>query len=61
MFKPLLSAINEAGGGKAFADNGTLEGGSMGMTGGVVKAYVVADEMTNTQDRLSKIRRRATI
>jgi|LUMP01.1.fsa_nt_gb hypothetical protein len=61
MFKPLLSAINEAGGGSAFADNGTLEGGSMGMTGGVVKAYVVADEMTNTQDRLSKIRRRATI
>jgi len=61
MFRPLLSAINEAGGGTAFADSGTIEGGTMGVTGGTVKAYVVADEMSNSQDRLSKIRRRATI
>lgn len=61
MFRPLLSAINEAGGGTAFADSGTIEGGTMGVTGGTVKAYVVADEMSNSQDRLTKIRRRATI
>tara|TARA_R100000655_G_scaffold1600_4_gene6043 strand:- start:1051 stop:2787 length:1737 start_codon:yes stop_codon:yes gene_type:complete len=61
MFKPLLSAINEAGGGAAFADKSSISTQSQGITGGVVKAFVVADEMTNTQDRLTKIRRRATI
>jgi len=61
MFKPLLSAINEAGGGSAFADKSSISTQSQGITGGVVKAFVVADEMTNTQDRLTKIRRRATI
>lgn len=61
MFKPLLSAINEAGGGTAFADKSSIDSQSQGITGGVVKAFVVADEMTNTQDRLTKIRRRATI
>ncbi len=61
MFKPLLSAINEAGGGTAFADKSSISTQSQGITGGVVKAFVVADEMTNTQDRLTKIRRRATI
>tara|TARA_Y100001937_G_C7114560_1_gene329458 strand:+ start:213 stop:1970 length:1758 start_codon:yes stop_codon:yes gene_type:complete len=61
MFKPLLSAINEAGGGSAFADKSSISTQSQGITGGVVKAFVVADEMSNTQDRLTKIRRRATI
>ena len=61
MFKPLLSAINEAGGGSAFADKSSISTQSQGITGGVVKAFVVADEMTNTQDRLTKIRRKATI
>ena len=61
MFKPLLSSINQAGGGVAFADGGTLDTGSAGLTTGIVKAYVVADEMTNEQDRLSNIRRKATI
>ena len=28
---------------------------------GIVKAFVVADEMTNEQDRLNNIRRKATI
>jgi hypothetical protein len=28
---------------------------------GVVKAFVVADDMTKQQDKLSKIRRKATI
>jgi len=57
MFKPLLSTINEAGGGRAFAGND----GSGGNTSGVVKAFVVADDMTNEQDKLTKIRRKATI
>lgn len=61
MFKPLLSNINKAGGGVGFADGGTLDNGSGGMTGGVVKAYVVADEMTTQQERVAKIRRKATI
>lgn len=57
MFKPLLSTINQAGGGRAFAGNE----GSGGQTQGVVKAFVVADDMTNEQDKLTKIRRKATI
>ena len=61
MFKPLLSSINQAGGGVGFADGGTLDTGSAGMTTGIVKAFVVADEMTNEQDRLTNIRRKASI
>jgi len=57
MFKPLLSAINEAGGGRSFASGEGVGGTTMG----VVKAFVVADDMTNQQDKLSKIRRKATI
>jgi|TARA_R100000084_G_scaffold107339_1_gene67128 actin-related protein len=61
MFRPVLSAINEAGGGRGFADGGTLDEGLGGITTGTVKAYVVSDEMTNNQERLAKIRRKATI
>jgi len=57
MFKPLLSAINEAGGGRAFASGEGVGGSTMG----VVKAFVVADDMTKQQDKISKIRRKATI
>ena len=57
MFKPLLSAINEAGGGRSFATNEGVGGTTMG----VVKAFVVADDMTKQQDKMSKIRRKATI
>lgn len=57
MFKPLLSAINEAGGGRSFASGE----GVGGTTLGVVKAFVVADDMTKQQDKMSKIRRKATI
>ena len=32
-----------------------------GVTTGVVKAFVVADDMTKEQDKLTKIRRKATI
>ena len=59
MFKPLLSAINQAGGGRGF--DGTMDEGSGGMTTGVVKAFVVSDDITNQQDKLTKIRRKATI
>jgi len=57
MFKPILSAINEAGGGRSFATGD----GTGGATPGVVKAFVVADDMTRQQDKLTKIRRKATI
>ena len=57
MFKPILSAINEAGGGRSFAAGD----GSSGTTLGAIKAFVVADDMTKQQDKLSKIRRKATI
>ena len=57
MFKPILSAINEAGGGRSFATGD----GTGGATAGVVKAFVVADDMTKQQDKLTKIRRKATI
>ena len=57
MFKPLLSAINEAGGGRAFAGND----GVGGSTAGVVKAFVVSDDMSKQQNKLTKIRRIATI
>ncbi len=57
MFKPLLSAMNEAGGGRAFAGSE----GVGGTTSGVVKAFVVADDMSREQDKLTKIRRKATI
>tara|TARA_R100000654_G_scaffold14456_1_gene31096 strand:- start:1137 stop:2852 length:1716 start_codon:yes stop_codon:yes gene_type:complete len=59
MFTPLLSQINEAGGGRAF-DSG-LDTSANGMTTGVVKAFVVTDDITNSQDKLTKIRRKATI
>jgi hypothetical protein len=57
MFKPLLSAINEAGGGRSFASGEGVGGSTMG----VVKAFVVADDMTKQQDKMNKIRRKATI
>ncbi len=61
MFKPLLSAINEAGGGRRFADGGIVGGDTGGMSTGTVKAFVVADDVTKTQNRLSKIRRKSTL
>lgn len=59
MFRPLLSSINEAGGGRGF--DGGLDESSNGMTTGVVKAFVVSDDITNSQNKLNKIRRKATI
>jgi hypothetical protein len=60
MFLPLLSQINSAGGGDDFAASGDTalqsEAGAP-----VVKAYVLADDMSSNQDRLNKIRRRSTL
>ena len=61
MFKPVLSAINEAGGGVGFANGGTLDTGSGGLTIGAVKAFVVTDDITDSQQGLEKIRQKAKI
>ncbi len=66
MFQPLLSAMNVAGGGVGFARGG-VAGGSVQQLAGQVqqftrpqKAFVVTDEMTNSQNQLANIRRKAT-
>lgn len=61
MFKPILSKINEAGGGRKFADGGTLDDGGAVGTLGLVKAFVVTDEVNDSQNQLEKIRTTATI
>tara|TARA_R100001440_G_scaffold3260_1_gene8179 strand:+ start:7686 stop:9512 length:1827 start_codon:yes stop_codon:yes gene_type:complete len=61
MFKPLLSALNEAGGGVGFAEGGTLDTSLGGNTIGAVKAFVVTDDITESQNSLQKIRQKATI
>jgi len=61
MFKPLLSAINQAGGGVGFANGGTLDTSVGGNTIGAVKAFVVTDDITNSQNSLEEIRKKATI
>ncbi len=61
MFKPILSAINQAGGGVGFASGGTLDTGSGGMTIGAVKAFVVTDDITDSQKGLETIRQKAQI
>ena len=53
------------GGGAATTPAPQMMSGAFDLTGGVapepVKAFVVTDEMTNSQNQLSNIRRRATI
>jgi hypothetical protein len=62
MYRPLLSSINQAGGGIGFAEGGQIGGYDMpDMSNQIVKAYVVTDEMTESQDLLAKIRKRATL
>lgn len=56
MFRGALSSMNVAGGGVAFAGESDGEAG-----GGVIKTYVLSDEMTSAQDRDSKIKRRSSI
>tara|TARA_R110002020_G_scaffold136141_2_gene303813 strand:+ start:5188 stop:7104 length:1917 start_codon:yes stop_codon:yes gene_type:complete len=56
MFRGALSSMNVAGGGVSFAGEDDNNSG-----GGVVKAYVLNDEMTSAQDRTAKIKRRSSI
>lgn len=66
MFKPLLSAINVAGGGVSFARGGVAGASENNLVQNVgrfmqpQKAFVVTDEMTNSQNQLANIRRKAT-
>lgn len=64
MFQPLLSAMNVAGGGVGFARGGVAGGSSISTNASAfmspVKTYVVTDEMTNSQNQLASIRRKAT-
>ena len=62
---PFSSNINVAGGGVGFARGGATTP-DMGraldmMAPEPVKAYVITDEMTNSQSRLNKIRRKASV
>ena len=56
MFRGALSSMNVAGGGVAFSGESDGAAG-----GGVIKTYVLSDEMTSAQDRDSKIKRRSSI
>lgn len=64
MFQPLLSAMNVAGGGVGFARGGVAGGSSIPTNASAflspVKTFVVTDEMTNSQNQLASIRRKAT-
>ena len=44
-----------------FADGGTLDTSVGGQTFGAIKAFVVTDDITDSQDSLEKIRQKATI
>lgn len=64
-FRPLLSSINTAGGGIGFARGGATSqdiGSALKMvTPETPRAYVITDDMSNSQDRLNKIRRKASL
>lgn len=64
MFQPLLSAMNVAGGGVGFARGGVAGGSSIATNVPNMlqptKTFVVTDEMTNSQNQLASIRRKAT-
>jgi chemotaxis protein histidine kinase CheA len=70
MFKPLLSTINAIGGGRKFADGGVVGGmnqsltqlqDSLMTTQQPVKAYVVAQDMSNQQMMDRRIKERSTL
>ena len=56
MFRGALSSMNLAGGGVGFAGEDEDSSG-----GGVIKAFVLSDEMTSKQARTEKINRRTSI
>ena len=64
MFGGLLSAMNQMGGGKAFAQGGTAESGnvtSSAMAMPVIKTYVVASDMTSQQEADARIKQIARL
>ena len=70
MFKPLLSTINTIGGGRKFADGGVVGGmnssliqlqDSLMTAQQPVKAYVVAQDMSNQQMMDRRIKERSTL
>ena len=66
MFKPLLSSINQAGGGVKFADGGILNGfgSNFDMAGGVSsrsEVVVVESSITDTQNTVRDIQSTASI
>lgn len=64
MYSGLLSAINVAGGGKAFANGGIATNNPVGQTTmntPIIKTYVVASDMTNQQEADAKIKRLAQL
>jgi hypothetical protein len=60
MFGGLLSLINEAGGGKSFADGGMVNG-SGNINTPVIKTYVVASDMTSQQEADFRIKQVARL
>jgi hypothetical protein len=60
MFGGLLSLINEAGGGKSFADGGMVNG-SGNINTPVIKTYVVASDMTSQQEADFRIKQIARL
>ena len=65
MFRGALSNMNVAGGGVGFAKGGATtidEGVSIqGIDNEPVKAFVITDDLTNSQDKLAAIRRRSKL
>ena len=65
MFRGALSNMNVAGGGVGFARGGATDVGSgagfAGLSTEPVKAFVLTDEMSDSQAKLAKIRRRSKL
>ena len=65
MFRGALSNINVAGGGVGFARGGATsidEGGALpNISNEPVKAYVITDDLTTSQEKLAQIRRRSRL
>ena len=65
MFRGALSGMNVAGGGVGFARGGATTPGTGAGFGGFsnepLKAFVLTDEMSSSQDKLAKIRRRSKL
>lgn len=65
MFRGALSNINVAGGGVGFARGGAtspdLGADITGLSSEPLKAFILTDELTNSQDKLAQIRRRSKI